>query len=309
MVVTMAKVIILSVAIPGTLLTLVFATQGQWKAIGAIWSMFAVIGAFLAVLFALIMAVVFRNRIHVRYTITETGIVMETIDISVRRANRVAIIVGALAGRPQLAGAGLIGASREREAVQWNGAFKAILDDHAQTVTLANAWRRLMVVQCTPENYSAVAALVRESMAKKRTAMRVPGRSPLIGYLGWTAAVTVACVPSFLVVKDFEVSLFLPILLLCFAIATVWLVPLFAYVIWGASGLIVGSIVLDALVVRESYFNRNEHYAHWTVWSGNDWALLVLEALSLAFLGWFAMRALRGRVRVALVADDADRGG
>jgi hypothetical protein len=86
------------------------------------------------------------------------------------------------------------------------------------------------------------------------------------------------------------------------------LVPLFGYVIWGACALIVGSIALNALAVRESYFNRGEHYARWTVWNGDDWALLVLEALSLAFLVWFAMRALRGKLRVALVADDMDRG-
>jgi hypothetical protein len=307
--VSLAKVVGLAVIIPGCLLSLIFATQGEWKTIAPMWMMLSAIGAGIGLLMMLVMLVFFRNRVNVRYTVSGEGILFESIDRKIATANRVAVLVGVLAGRPGPTGAGLTAMSQETQKMGWDGAFRAQFDDGARTITLRNRWRRLMVVQCLPDNYAEVSGFVRERMARHLTASRVPGRSPLPRYLGWTMAVTAACVPLFALVDAFKVSLLLPILMLCFALATLWLIPLFGYVNLGCAVLIVGSVILDAFSQHTSFFSPHAKVARWTVYSGDDWALLAVTGGSLAFLAWFSLRAVRGKFPSLLMSDMTDMGG
>jgi hypothetical protein len=71
---------------------------------------------------------------------------------------------------------------------------------------------------------------------------------------------------------------------------------------------VVGAVTLNALSLRESFLHTGEHYAHWSVFSGDDWALLVVAAVGLILLGWFAVRAIRGRFTSVLEADRSDMG-
>jgi membrane protein YdbS with pleckstrin-like domain len=309
MMATLAKVVALAVIIPGSLMSLIFATQGEWKTIPQVWLMLAAIGAGIGVMMLLIMLIFFRNRMKVRYTVSADGILFESIDRKVATANRVAVVAGILTGRPGPTGAGLMAMSQETQKVGWDGSFRAEFDDRARTIALRNRWRRLMIVQCLPENYEVVSAFVRDRMASHRTAARVARRSPLPRYLGWTAAVTVACLPLFALVDAFKVSMLLPILLLCFALATLWLIPLFGYVNLGCAALIAGSVILDAFSQHRSFFTPHDMYERWTVYSGDDWALLAVAGCSLAFLGWLSLRAVRGKFRSLLMSDMSDMGG
>lgn len=309
MMASLAKVVGLAVIIPGCLLSLIFATQGDWKTIPRIWVMFSAIGAGIGLLMMLVMLVVFRNRVNVRYTVSASGILFESIDRKVAVANRLAVVAGVLTGRPGPTGAGLMAMSQETQKMGWDGAFRAQFDDGARTITLRNRWRRLMIVQCLPDNYAEVSGLVRERMARHLTASRVPARSPLPRYLGWTLAVTAACVPLFALVDAFKVSMLLAILMLCFALATLWLIPLFGYVNLGCAVLIAGSVLLDALSRHTSFFSPHATYLRWTVYSGDDWALLAVAGGCLAFLAWFSLRAVRGKFRSLLVSDMTDMGG
>ena len=294
--------------IMGALLTLVFAIQGDWDSIPQVWVAAVLVGAGLIVLGLMIMALAFRNRMRFRFTVDGEGVLFETVDRTARAANRAAVVAGVLAGSPQALGAGLIARSQESQRVEWRGSFLADYEPRRRTVVFRNRWRRLMIVYCTPENYADVAERVRAGMECSGSADRVPSTSPLPRYLAYTALVIVASIPVFMLGDAFNVPLLIPLLLLCFALATVWLVGLFGYVVLAGIALVVGAVVVDALSVHESFFRAGETYARWTVYSGDDWALLVIAGVGLALLAWFAIQALSGRIPSMLASDAADMG-
>lgn len=268
----------------------------------------ALLGAGLIGLGLVVMVVVFGNRMRCRFTVSDNGIRFEAIDKTLRTTNRLAVIVGLLLGRPQAVGAGLIGQSQEIQNISWRGSFRAQYESDARVVTLSNRWRRLMIVYCTPENYAEVAQRIQVNLARYGTEQRLPAKSPLPRYLGYTAAVILASLPVFLLSEPFDVPLWMPLTLLCFALATVWLLSLLGYVVLGSIVLVVGAVLLNAFSTRQSYIHRGETYLHWSVFSGDDWALLVLAGVGLAVLAWIALRAVRGRINSVLGADMSNMG-
>jgi hypothetical protein len=216
----------------------VFLAQGEADALADMALVFLAVVAGLWGLGFLVMAVLFRGKFRVRYTASETGVLMETLDTVARKSNRLAIVLGALSGKPGLLGAGLIGRSREAEAVGWDGAFRAVLRPERHLIVFKGPWRSLMLVQCLEDNYARVAALVEREMGRHDTAKRIPGKSPLPAYLGRTALVALASFPIFALHEEYDLDVFLPLLMFCFALATVWLIPLFGWVVMGSLGLI-----------------------------------------------------------------------
>lgn len=305
----MARVFAISGVIMSGLMAVLFGAQGDWALIVPISAGLLGLCVGLFVLSLLVMAVVFRNRMRFRFTIGHTGVRAETIDRTVRLANRLAVGAGVLAGSPQAVGAGLLSASRETEEARWSGRFRARYDDRARIVVLRNAWRAILYIYCTPENYAQVAERIRQEIEAHGTAERVPRRSPLGRHLGLSAVVVAACLPSFLLVDTLDVPLLIPLLLLCFALAMVWFIGLFGWVVLGVMVLEAGSVLVNGLDVRESFLRPGETYAHWTVFAGDTWALLVLAGASFVLLGGLSVRAIRGKMRSVLDADFVDMGG
>ena len=290
------------------LLSLVFATQGDWQLIPQTFLSMMLLGGGLIVLSLAIMAVVFRNRWRFRFTLSENCIRFETIDKTLRATNRLAVIAGVFLGRPQAIGAGLIGQSQETQEIKWSGRFRALYKPRSHVVILRNRWRRLMIIYCAPENYTEVSEYIRLCIEQNGTDTRGSHKSPLPGYLAFTTFVILASTPVFLLKERFEVPLWMPMVLLCFALATVWMVGIFGYVVLGCILLVAGAVVLDAFSMRESFLHAGERYPHWSVFSGDDWALLVVAGIGLILLGWFAGRAIRGRFTSVLEADRSDMG-
>lgn len=302
----MARVFAIAGAIMSGVMALLFGAQGDWALIGPMSAGLFGLCAGLFVLSLLVMAVVFRNRMRFRFTIGGAGVRVETIDRTARLANRLAVGAGLLARSPQAVGAGLMSASRETEEARWSGRFRARYDARARVVVLRNAWRAILYIYCTPENYVPVAERIRREIEAHGTADRVPRRSPLGRHLGLSAVVVAAGLPSFFLVDTLDVPLLIPLLLLCFALAMIWLVGLFGWVVLGVIVLEAGSVLVNGLSVRESFVRPGEAYAHWTVFSGDTWALLALAGTGFLVLGWLSIRAIRGQLPSALAADFAD---
>jgi hypothetical protein len=303
-----AKVFLLAPLGMAALLTLIFLVQGEADAIGAIWIAFLAVGAGLFALAMLIMAVVLGNRMHCRFTVDATGIRFETLDRRARGGSRLAIGLGLLLRRPQALGAGLIARSQEVQSLRWRGAFRAEFLPHRHVVGLRNRWRRLLLVYATADNYEQVAARIAAEIERHGTATRAPQRSPLPRYLGLTTLVVIACLPLFALVEAFDVSLMLPLLQFCFGLATVWLIGLFGYVLIAVDLLLVGTLLLHAFALQASWFQRGEHYMQWTVYSDQDWGLLLLAAIAMMLLGVLGWRAAHGCPPAMLMADFADSG-
>lgn len=290
------------------LLGTVFAAQGEWDDLPPMLGMIGAVGGGLWLFGILVMALLFRGRYRVRYTLSQQGLRCDTLDPVAKKTNRLAIGLGVLLGRGQLLGAGLIGASRESETVNWSGAFQARFDPIRHTVLMRNGWRTLLWVQCTPENYTEVAEQIARHMSRRNTASRLAKNSPLPAYLGRSLLVLLACAPLFPLAEEYEVSLFLPILTLSFGLAMVWLINLFGWVVLGGLGLQIALVILAQFEERHSYFRPGEVYQAYEVLGGNDYELFLLSGMGAAILIWLCHGALRGRWLAALIADQSDMG-
>jgi hypothetical protein len=295
-------------AVMALILGTVFVAQQEWDAIRPMLLMISLITAALWGLGFVIMAVVFRGRYRVRYTLSSKRLVCDTVDRAARTANRMAIVAGALARSPQALGAGLIGVSRESESVSWKGAFRARYEPETRSIYLRNAWRTLMWVQCTPNNYATVAAAIGQFMSQHKTTDRSGGKSPLPAYLGRTALAVSACIPLFPLAESFHTGLFIPILILCFALATVWMINLFGWVVIGGLLAQSGLLMASLLETRESFFHRGEFYRAYEVLGGDDLNLMLVASVGAVILIRLSVQALRGRWLAALIAGFQDMG-
>jgi hypothetical protein len=299
----------IAVLLISVLLTVALGAQGEWDVIPKLLLGMAIGGTGLIALSVAVMVLIFRNKMLFRFTLSDTGILFETIDTTVRAVNRVAMVAGVLGGSAQTAGTGLIAQGQETQEVLWAGNFRAEFRPRARVIVLRNAWRALMYVYCTPENYDLVAERVRSSMAASATETRVARRSPVPRYVGYSALVVVASLPLFALSDAFDVSLLAPLLVMCFGLAMVWLIGLFGYVVMGTLIYIAAVVAMDALGTQSSFFEPGVTFARWTVYSGDDWALLTIAGIGAAALIWLSVRMVRGRMPSMLAADEGDMAG
>jgi hypothetical protein len=246
----------------------------------------------------------------VRYTLSASGLLLETTSRAAKVSNRAAIVVGVLSGKPGVAGSGLLAASQETQEVKWRGAFRAVYRPGSHMILLKGAWRTLMLVQCTPENYAEVAEKVAGYVKRRGAEKRVAAQaSPLPGYLLRSVATVIACVPLFLLADEYHLDLFMPIFILCFALATVWLLPVLAWAVLGGLAAYAVEFAVAMLEERTSMFEPGQTYLRFEVLSGDDWAFLgVVVGAGVAWLVWLSVSALRGRVGSALSSDQTDMG-
>lgn len=303
-----ALAMVLTAVVMVVILGTVFAAQGEWDAFPPMLAMTAAVTTGLWLLGLAIMAVLFRGRFRVRYTLSDQGLRCETIDPVAKTANRAAIVVGALARSPRTLGAGLLATAQETMEVRWSGAFKAVYDPARHHITLRNPWRPLLWVQCTPDNYAAVAAAVEQHMARRKTAQRVASGSPLPRYLGRTVLVVLGSLPLFGLADEYDTGLLLPILILCFGLATVWMINLFGWVVLGGLLVQAGLVAADMLRLRESQLFRGETYRGYEVLGVEDYQLLLVAGAGAGILVWLSIAAIRGRWLSALLEGYKDMG-
>lgn len=302
------KLCFFTVLVSAGLLSVVFLAIGEPEAVASTWMVFSLVGVGLFIAMLLVMALVFGNRMHYRYRIDAEGIRFEILDRRARGGSRLAMLAGVLAGKPQALGAGLLARVREVVVLRWRGAFRAEYMPTRGTIALANRWRRLLLVHCLPDRYGQVAARIAAEIERHGSATRIPERSPLPRFLAWSAVVAIATLPLFGLVAEFGVPLMLPLLMLCFGLATVWLIGVFGWVLLLLDLAILAALLVDATTLQESFIHRGEQYLRYTRYASEDWALLTCALLGMAALGWIGWRAARGRLPSLLASDSRDAG-
>lgn len=278
------------------LMSFIFAATGEFDAIPPILLVSALGALGLGLFMLLIMALFFGNRIRVRFTLDDKGALWETVDNRATIANRLAMLGGILGRSAATAGAGAAAAAREREFVPWKAVAHVKIDEGRRIITLRNSWRPVMMVVCLPDNFTAVSTHLRRMVRSPQESGGQPVKRkalarPLLCALGRTAAVSLASLPLFMLSNHpVELELFLPLLMFCFALATVWLIPLFGWVV------LPMTVILAAQIT-------------WAAWGGfhhlYGWERLVLLWAygGLGGLAWFSLRALRGRFLPPLLHD------
>jgi hypothetical protein len=302
-----AIVLIISVLLVFALVGGIIGLQEGIKAVVPLAEMLLLVFGGLFVLALLIMLVVFGNRMRMSFIVDDRGVTAQVIDRRAKTANRLAVIAGALAGKPGVAGAGLIAISDEGRNAVWSSIAAAKYDARRHTITLRNEWRVVLYVFCTPQNYQAVAARVAASIASAARPAKT-GRNPLWGTLGLSIVVALATLPLFAMPYPFEPHLLAVILTLCFALATVWLVPLMAWAVLASVGWIVATIVLRGLEPKTNHFTGSAYTSFGTLDAG-DLVGFAVVAAGLAVLIFISVAALRGRRSSLLTRDMNEMAG
>ena len=164
------KLVAWTYLIIAVLFSIVFLVRGEPETIPTVLSAFAFALAGLSLLGVLIMLVIFRNRFRARVTISAHGVLVESMSGAGKVANRLAVVVGALARSPGTLGAGLLGRAGESVALEWSALKRVNAHDDHCVLSLMNSWRVVMRLYCTPENYATVSALVAAHLPRTRRA-------------------------------------------------------------------------------------------------------------------------------------------
>ncbi len=255
----------------------------------------------------LAMVVVLGNRSRMRYLIDGRGIRAESVDRLATTAARLAAAAGALRGHPGAAGAGLLAKSNEVVALSWRGAFAARYDPGAHTVVLRNRWRELMHVYCTPENYAEVSGRIAAAMERHGTEARLAGqRSPAPRALALSAAVMVAMLPLFALTEICDLEPLTPVFVFVFALAMVWLLPLFAWPVLALLAYVLVRIAIVLFETREIGLLSVRRFRGYELLDSTEWAGLIFALAAAAFLAWLAWRHLRGKWLSVLGQDVED---
>lgn len=262
----------------------------------------------LFVLSLLIMLVVFGNRMRMSFTVDDRGVTVRMIDRRAKATNRLAAVAGVLAGKPGVAGAGLIAISDEERSAVWSSIVVARYDPRRYTIALRNEWRVVLYVFCTPQTYQEAAARIAANIARATRPAQSPRRNPLWGTLGLSVLVVLATLPLFAMPYPFEPHLLAVLLTLCFALATVWLIPLLAWVVLGGVAWIVATIVLRGLEPKVNQFTGTPYTSFGNL-DGGDFAGFAIVAAGLAVLVFISVAALRGRISSLLTRDMNEMAG
>lgn len=276
------------------LLGFIFIATGEFDAIVPMLQAALLTTAGFGLLLLLVTVLVFGGRIRVRFVIDEHGVLWETVDPRAVTANRFALLAGILARSPQAVGAGALARTRQRSMVSWSQVQGVEVDDRRRTLTLRDSWRPIMLVVCSPTTYPTVRALATHRVDASATGAGAPRRrwTPLRNALLRTVLVFVATWPLFALHASvwFDVDLLLPIVLLAFALATTWLIPLFGWVVLAAGAILAVQVAWVGVI--DNSFRYPE-----------EGALLVFTYLGLAYLAWFSWASLKGRIRPPLLED------
>lgn len=128
-----------------------------------------VLGAFL---FACIF--VLWNRIGMQFEVNAEGARVATGGRE-RKMNTAVVVIGALAGKPGVAGAGLLAKSSETNSYEWPEIKKVIVYPKQKVIYLKAGLLGPIRLYCTSENYTAVERMARE---KARNASFIKKNGP-----------------------------------------------------------------------------------------------------------------------------------
>lgn len=292
-----AKVFAISGFLMWALMSFVFVVNGEYRQIVDMAALTTMIVAGLMIASALVMLAICRNHFHMRFTLGDEAAVAEMLDGRAKRANRLAIVVGVLAGKPGAVGAGLIGEAGASTRVAWPSVVSLRFYPRWGVIALRNVWRTTMLVFCSPEDYERIREFVEAAHAAYPAKQR---RNPVPALAVRTVLTLVACIPLFnLPVK---IDLFAPFFTLCFALASVWLIPHLSWAVLLGLGGTAWPLLVGATAPHQPLFSQ-QTMSRYQVFSGDDIAMLIFAALGALYLVGQSVALLRGRWSSGL-ADD-----
>ncbi|MCE1237830.1 MAG: hypothetical protein LWW93_15880 [Hyphomicrobiales bacterium] len=299
-VLAVAKAFFLAAFLMWALLAFLFAVQGEWDLIGTMAVfVFAITGGVVAV-GLLAAALIFGNRLHYRFRLDDAGATCERADRRAARVDTLAVVLGVLSGKPGVVGSGLLSAAQASIHASWASVASVTPHPSLHAVGLANVWRTTVILYCPPERWQEILAFVAARTAGRAAPRR---KNPAPRLLLRTALVVAATTPLFLLPE--RIDLFAPLFVLCFALASVWLLPVLAWAVF--AGLL--AVAVEAWLAAAKPFRSmitGETLRSWDVFGPDDWIGYALAFAGSAWLVRLGVLLLTGRVVSALAGDFAE---
>ena len=157
----MAKLLFWTGLIGGILFATIALLAGGPEAVPKLLAIFGLILGGFGFLLALIALVFFGNAFPMLFFAGPAGLGWETRSRRAVHANRAAALVGAIAGSPGTAGAGLIADAGESGLPPWSGVSRIKAYPALRVLSVMNRWRVVVRLYCTPENFPRVLELAR----------------------------------------------------------------------------------------------------------------------------------------------------
>lgn len=299
------KVFGIAFLIIALLFFIIFGMQGEMETLLPLLGMFAIIFGGLMILSVLIMIIVFGNKFHCRFTISPEGILFENVDKRSKFLNRAAVGTGFLAGSASTMGAGLTAQATEVIGIEWQNIARADFNPKRKTISIANTWRKVMIVYCNQENWQEVSEAVKDYLenSKRPETQSAKRKSPLPRLIILTLAAIIAVLPLLGLPYPFEIDLFVPIFLLCFTAASIWLIRFLSVATLLGCGYVVYHIFSIGLRNHEWQIFSGPPTNEFGMLDGGEWAGIIITFLCIGFLVTLSILQLKGRITPALEGD------
>ena len=159
----------------------IFTFERNWRGLMSMLPPVGLTSLGILVLFILVMLVFFGNRFPMGFMLGPQGAMVASLSQRGRWGNRLAVILGALAGKPGVAGAGLLGMSRETVGVTWDEVRRLNIHPETRVISLMDSWHVVLRLYCTPKNYDQILSAVQKWAARgihKESRAPPPGSLP-----------------------------------------------------------------------------------------------------------------------------------
>ncbi len=115
----------------------------------------------------LFILLLYGGKYAAHYVVDEIGVLNETQRGQAKKnavVNGLLVVLGLFSRNPAAAGAGLLTASRQSVLLRWDAVRHVKYDAKRKTILLRGGPTEKIAVFCTPDNYAAVEAAVRENI-------------------------------------------------------------------------------------------------------------------------------------------------
>jgi hypothetical protein len=314
------------------LLTGIVVYDRNWRAFSAILPVVGLVSAIILALFILVMLVFFGNRFPMGFSLGPQGAIVVSLSRRGRWGNRLAVVLGALAGKPGVAGAGLLGMAQETTEMVWDDVRRLKIHPRTRVISLMDSWHVVLRLYCTPENYPVVLNAVQIWAARglKKASQAPRARGFPSSRRLWLKSL-LAAVAAFLVTAwPLEARPALIWSLLAVSLGAIWFRALahwFGIITLTLVGVILLSFVGQGLEMRQ--MTQEEDFRRFAQSQGlkvdkvpgwvlgkhrrfehlhsQEWLQTGIAALGLSVLGWVGFAAVRFRRRQAAGSDGSPK--
>lgn len=151
----------LAIGIPfGLLVFILLLMSGK-----SIYTLYA-LGLIFALLFLtwLFIMMVYGGKYEAEFVLDDKGALCRTQEKQARKnrmVNAMTVFLGLVAGKPTVAGSGMLAQSRQQSYIRWNRVTRVKYKPQSYTIMLRGGWTENTALFCTKENYALVGRYVK----------------------------------------------------------------------------------------------------------------------------------------------------